>query len=148
MIWPHDLNADPRDTNALIFKSANMAPAEERREIFGEVLIPNERDLQGDIYSEETVRDAAYRWMARYDPTSSHGLQHGKRRLNSTDPSARQVELLESYVTIADLTINGRVIKKGTWVQRWKILDDALWAKAKSGLITGFSIGGRARVAD
>ena len=56
-----------------------------------------------------------------------------------------QVEIFESYIAPADLTINGQRVKKGSWLLMYHILSDELWRRIKSGELTGFSMGGFAR---
>lgn len=50
-------------------------------------------------------------------------------------------EVVENYITRADMTINGQFIKKGTWLLgvQWS---QAQWANVQAGLINGYSMGG------
>lgn len=110
---------------------------EEQRIVFGEVLVPEDRDLQGDIYSAEAIAEAAHKYLSEFR-RGKLGEQHDRRLRD-------EVDLYESYVAPVDMTINGRRIKKGTWLMMWKIHSDRLWGKIKRREITGFSIGGSAR---
>ena len=108
--------------------------AVEERFILGVVLEPEVVDAQKDVYSKEEVRAAAHRFMESYQNV---GLMH-RSLVNE------QVKILESYVTPADLTIGGIALGEGTWLLGVRVLDDELWAAAKAGELTGFSIGGSA----
>lgn len=110
------------------------------RVVIGEVLVPEEVDAQGEIYSHEVVRDAAWGYLSRFGRGSGQGRQHNTDALLTAD----EVELIESYIAPVDFAMNGRAIKQGTWMMGWRILDDALWADIKAGKVTGFSIGGLA----
>lgn len=112
----------------------------ELRIVYGEVLVPEDVDAQGDIYSHAVVRDAAWGYLSRFGRGSGMGRQHDAENLLTVD----EVELLESYLAPVDFDLNGRAIKAGTWLMCWRILDDALWAAVKAGEVTGFSIGGLA----
>lgn len=107
--------------------------------ILGVVLIPETTDSQGDIYSEDAVRAAAFDYMARFAAGAGRtGLQHRDRLYT-------EVELVESYVAPVAFTIGDRTIRKGTWLMGWRIVDADLWKKIRAGEYTGFSIGGTAR---
>ena len=108
---------------------------EEKRIVFGVVLEPDEVDAQGDTISAEEIEEAAHLWLARFQ---NRGLMH-RQLVNS------QVEIFESYIAPADLTINGQRVKKGSWLLMYHILSDELWRRIKSGELTGFSMGGFAR---
>lgn len=150
--WPDDLAAaidEPSPTNPSpvakedasssrwertvpIFK----AGGDEQRYILGEVLIPGETDSQGDIYDEDTVRQAAHEFM--------RGFMRGKLGLQHEGRLTSEVDLLESYIAPIDMEIEGRYVKRGTWLMAWRVNDDQMWDDVKSGRLTGFSIGGEA----
>lgn len=106
---------------------------EDEHTVFGIVLEPEVVDSQGDIYSEEEIRQTAYRFLERYQ---TFGLQHQEM--------VPEILPLESYLAPVDMVINGHKIKKGTWLLRIRVLDADIWADVKSGKLTGFSIGGSA----
>lgn len=112
----------------------------ELRVVIGEVLVPEDVDAQGEIYSHAVVRDAAWGYLSRFGRGSGMGRQHNTEALLTAD----EVELIESYIAPVDFDFNGRAIRQGTWMMGWRILDDALWAAIKAGRVTGFSIGGLA----
>lgn len=141
MSWPTDLAKSASARRAPRLSIHKAAAEGEQRIVFGEVLVPEDRDLQGDIYSHEEVERAAHRYLARYRTASvtPHKDQHN-RRLGDGD-----IDLLESYIAPVDFEINGRQIKRGTWLMKARINDLTIWADVKAGRRTGFSIGGMAK---
>jgi site-specific DNA-adenine methylase/predicted RNA-binding Zn-ribbon protein involved in translation (DUF1610 family) len=129
-------------------KRVTLVKTKEERYVLGIVLEPNDGehgvpldpDTQHDIYSAQSVRDAAHRFMERF---GNMGLQHQKL-IND------KVKILESYVAPCELDIEGPAggkstrIRSGTWLMAVRVLDDKLWRDIKEGAITGYSIGGSA----
>lgn len=103
--------------------------------VYGIVLEPDTVDAQQDIYSAEEVRTAAHKYMADFQ---NAGLMHQKT-IND------KAKVIESYLAPCDFTLGGQKVIKGTWVMAMQILDAKLWQEAKSGGLTGFSIGGSAQ---
>ena len=120
-----------------IFKSDNSMnqQAEEERFIFGVVLVPNEPDAQGDIYSAHEVAKAAHAYM---ETTS------GTFKLMHAGNPVEGLRVLETYVTKTVETHNDEIFPIGTWLMAARVLDDTLWDQIKKGVFTGFSIGGSA----
>jgi hypothetical protein len=108
----------------------------EEQFVFGEVLIPNEIDAHGDIYSAAEVRFAAHFFMEKFGNT---GLMH-EQFIND------DAVIVETFVAPASMTIEGRKVKKGTWLIGMRILNEKLFGDIKAGRLTGFSIGGVATV--
>lgn len=111
----------------------------EERYVLGVVLEPlggkGEHDSQKDFYSADEIRKAAHKYMEDY---GTLGLQH-QFKVNG------QVKLLENWISRTDETIDGQVVKAGTWLMGIRVVDDELWDRVKKGDLTGFSIGGFAR---
>jgi DNA adenine methylase len=118
--------------SATLLKGAD--PSDERF-VLGVVLVPEDVDAQGDIYSAQEVRNTAHLFMEEY---RGLGLMH-RHRVND------QVKIVESYVAPGDFEIAGQSIRKGTWLLGVRVLSDALWEQVKDGTLGGFSIGGSAR---
>ena len=139
MSWPTDLTQAAPRSRRLAIRKAEIEG--EQRVVFGEVLVPEDRDLQGDIYSHEEVEAAAHRYLARYRTArvNPHKDQHS-RQMSDGD-----FDLLESYIAPVDFEINGRQLKAGTWLMKVRINDLSVWADVKAGRRTGFSIGGMAK---
>mgnify|MGYP001564862500 CR=1 FL=1 len=111
---------------------------EDSRLIFGEVLIPDVEDAQGDIISEEEIAKTARNFLVGYrQQTTSMGEMHKKE--------ARGVVVVESYVAPVDFVVEDKDITKGTWIVVSKINSDKIWNLVKEGKYTGYSIGGRGK---
>ncbi len=108
----------------------------DERYVLGIVLEPEVVDAQGDIYSALEIRQAAHRFMEEYGHL---GLMH-KFQVNG------EVKILESYLAPTDFSIDEVRVQKGTWLLAVRIISDEFWKNIKEGNITGFSIGGSARV--
>lgn len=112
---------------------------EEEQTVTGIVLQPEVVDGQGDIMSADVIKEAAYKFLANYNSKTKLGLQH------SSFPKGKMV-LVESYLAPMNFALGNKTVKQGSWIMTVKILDSKLWQKVKDGKITGFSIGGRAKV--
>lgn len=113
---------------------------DEERIVTGIVLEPNTVDAQGDIVSPDTIKEAAYSFLKRYNKKTQLGVMH--KMFGDLG-----ISLVESWIAKSDHTMNDKHIKKGSWLMSIRIDDnEKLWEKCKRGEITGFSIGGTAKV--
>lgn len=138
--WPIDLSkSDRRPVGRRL--AVHKAADAEQRIVVGVVLVPEERDLQGDIYSHEEVERAAHEYLAAYRRAerTPHKDQHSRQ------VGEGEISLLESYIAPADFTLGEQRIKRGSWVMAWRIESPSMWADVKAGRRTGFSIGGTAK---
>lgn len=118
----------------------------ERRRVTGIVLQPEVVDAQADVISAEAIEDAAHAFLANYNTKTKVGLQHSVAPGSPVGQFPKGLHLVESYVAPVEMILNGRPIKKGTWLMTVFVEDDEVWARVKSGQIRGFSIGGIAKV--
>lgn len=88
-------------------------------------------DLHGDYYDEETILDACIQF------NKSLNLRKGKL-LHMVETEG--YSFIESYVTLADMEVNGQVIKKGTWIQTIFAEADWIWEGIKDGTFNGLSV--------
>lgn len=90
-------------------------------------------DLHGDWYDAESIHEAMVSFNIQ---CRKAGLEH-QGILSNED-----VVIEESYVAPCDFTVEetGAFVKKGSWIQTWKFLNDDLWADVLSGHFTGVSI--------
>lgn len=91
----------------------------------------NTTDLHSDWYDEETILDAC--------------IQFNKSLNNRKGKLLHMVEtegysFVESYVTLADMEVNGQVIKKGTWLATIYASSDWIWDGIKDGTFDGLSV--------
>lgn len=113
--------------------------ADEKRLVTGIVLQPEVVDAQGDIIGAEVISSAAHNFLAYYNKKTQLGLQHEVFKVPG-------IELVESWVAPVDMKLNGRDILAGTWMMTVRVMNDEVWNRVKSGSLTGFSIGGVAKV--
>jgi hypothetical protein len=115
--------------------STRFAPILKASEDFGFVLaaplVPDEVDLQGDSISAEEIEKTAYDFM---EESQIGNFMHRQ--------SLPGVVLVENTILRADTTINGVLLKAGTWLQGWKIYNPELRELIKQKKITGLSIEG------
>jgi hypothetical protein len=111
---------------------------DEKRLVTGIVLKPEERDAQKHIYNEDVVEETAHDFVARYNEETELGKEHSKFF------KGQNLQLVESLIVPDDMEMYGRQLKKGTWIITVKVNDDDLWEEVKSGVVKGFSVGGRA----
>lgn len=105
----------------------------ERRLVYGEVLVPDVEDSQGDVVSPEEIEKAAHEYLRNF------------RLVGDTHETLAPAEVVESYIAPVDFTPEGGdLIRKGSWVMVVKIHSDEMWEEVKKGEYTGFSIGGEA----
>lgn len=134
--------AKANDDSSRIEKTVRLikaaVPDDEERYVLGIVLEPTkemgEADSQGDLYSADEVRQAAYRFMEK---SQTMGIQH-------KEAAGDRIKVLESWIAREDATIEGEPVVAGSWLLGVRIVDDDLWAAVKAGEFTGFSIGGAA----
>ena len=114
---------------------------EELHFILGIVLEPEVVDgtvtatSRGDIYSADEIRKAAHGFMTRYEG-QGHDIMHSGK-----DDSSLKV--VESWIAPMDMVIEGRAVKKGSWLMGSLVFDAQVWKAIKAGKLTGYSIGGR-----
>lgn len=106
--------------------------------VTGIVYEPMTEDTDGNYMTEPEIIKAAY-WFA--ENGDSVDLQHSFEKLTTA-------KVVENWVTKSDSTINGKSIKKGTWVMTVKIADSDLWNAIEKGDITGFSMGGVGKISE
>lgn len=116
-----------------ITKSVN----EEQRLALFVVLEPQEgeytKDLHGDTYTADEIRKGCYSFNT-----------HCRKANLFHAVELEDAHIVESYITPVDMSIDGKVIKSGTWLQTWYFpeteIGEELWSAVKSGEINGVSI--------
>lgn len=110
----------------------------DKRIVTGVVLMPETVDAHGDIYDAEVIAKAAHDFLANYNVKSEVALMHKDFK--------RDFDLLESYLAPIEFALGDTTVKAGTWLITVRVNEDKIWDKVKKGEITGFSIGGKAKV--
>ena len=102
---------------------------DEKRIVYGPVLIPDEPDSDKDVVSAEKIEEVAHKFVEDY---GNIDLQHS---LNNVG------RLVESYITPVELVINENLtVPKGSWMMGVRVTDDNTWQAVKNGKLGGFSI--------
>lgn len=105
----------------------------EKRLVYGEVLVPDVEDSQGDLVSSEEIEKAAHEYLRTF------------RLVGDSHEDLAPAEVVESYIAPVDFTPEGGdLIRKGSWVMVVKVQSEELWQEILKGEYTGFSIGGEA----
>jgi len=114
---------------------------EEKKVMIGIVLEPDEVDAQNDTIRPEIIERAGFNFLADFGKVGGTrlGLMHKKF-------GDIGLELVMSWIALEDTTINGKPVKKGSWLMGVRATDDSIWQKVKRGDLTGFSIGGVAAI--
>lgn len=110
-------------TAPLVYKN------EEKRIVYGPVLVPDEPDSDNDVVTAEQIENVAHKFVEEY---GNIDLMHS---LNNVG------RLVESYILPVDLEVDEEtVIPKGSWVMGVRVTDDDTWQAVKEGKLGGFSI--------
>jgi len=113
----------PELTAPIVYKN------DEKRIVFGPVLIPDEPDSDGDVVSAEHIEQVAHKFVEEY---GNIDLQHS---LNNVG------KLVESYILPVDIdTGDNNIVPKGSWMMGARVTDDATWKAVKDKKLGGFSI--------
>ena len=106
-----------------------VAKNDEKRIVYGPVLIPDEPDTDGDVVSAEKIEQVAHKFLEEY---GNIDLMHS---LNNVG------KVVESYILPFDWEIDEEVtIPKGSWMMGVRVTDDETWKAVKEGKLGGFSI--------
>lgn len=121
-------------TGPFVFKN------DEKRIVYGAVLVPGELDHDGEAVTAEKVEDAAHEWMESYQNVD---LQHS---LNNVGVP------VESYLLPMEMTVKAvqdgeeMVLPEKTWILGSR-LDESTYEAAKKGELGGYSVMGMKRAA-
>lgn len=117
--------------------------AEPEHFVLSEVLVPEEEDTQGQIYSHVDVRKTCHWWAEKQGTfAEKHILQGGR----PVEPGA--IVTLENYIMPVDGKIGPRTVKQGTWMLGSRVYDEAVWKGILDGTYTGYSVGAYALVTE
>ena len=133
MIWNEETLTTLEELGYKFIKFQEELPIlkviKEKRLVIAPLLVPFQRDAQGDIIKNpEAIEDAAHAYLSKHRQIY---FMHEKPL------KPNQVEVVESWIA-RDLPV-----PEGTWLGAVKVHDDKLWEKIKRGEIRGFSVGGR-----
>jgi gas vesicle protein len=100
--------------------------------VTGVVYEPLVEDSHGNFMTEDEIRKAAY-WFAKNGDKVD--LQHSFEQVAG-------VTVVETYVALCDMEIDGQPVIKGTWLMTAEVENADVWDKVQKGEVTGFSMGG------
>jgi hypothetical protein len=115
-----------------ILKQSNN---EELKQALFVTLEPDVIDAHGDVYSEAEVRKAK----------ESFNKSCMRANLLHLVNNTKTFEIIESYISPADMIIGNEVVKKGSWLTNLQFYDDEIWDGVKSGGFNGVSISCKAK---
>ena len=105
--------------------------------VLGPVLIPEMTDLQDEIISASEIEKTAHNFLKDLiSGTASPAVMHMDKE--------RDIDVVESYLMPTDAVLDGRFIKKGTWMIGFIVNDPEVWRKVKDQSFRGFSVHGDA----
>lgn len=121
----------------------------EKTYIYGQVLVPERVDHQGDIVSEEEIRKACREYMLNLNVGLSHThlIKSEAIRVTQCFQSPADYIITKDYdFEIASIVIpeGGKLIHKGAWVVEMEVMNKDL-KKMIGNEINGFSVGGTAK---
>jgi hypothetical protein len=110
----------------------------EREGVFtGIVLVPDLPDAHDDVFSRREIEQAAHQFLKDYALAKGEcapDVEHSGRDADA--------ELLEHYLAPCDITVEGKPVRAGSWVQSWKVNDPLTKAEIEDGQLTGLSLEG------
>lgn len=112
-----------------VYKSTKID--EELQEATWVVLAPEEYDLHNDIYSAEEIAKAC----KDYEDNCMKANLHHLFMAGEDDVVIKESKILEEDTEFGDV-----LVKKGTWIQTWKINNKDIWKGVKEGFYNGLSI--------
>lgn len=102
--------------------------------IYGVALVPDEPDLDGDVFSAEVIRRACERFSTRPPADEKHRYENP------------ELDVVESFIAPEGYSLAGHPIKAGSWIVGIKTDDPSVIDKVRNGTYTGLSIDGYAVV--
>lgn len=105
-----------------------------KRFVYGAVLVPGEKDLDGDVVSIDKVEELCHEFAYKY---RNIDVQHSRTLVG---------KMLENHIQRQDWTVtqgdDSFLIPSGSWMMGVKVENDATWQAVEKGELTGFSIMG------
>jgi hypothetical protein len=125
-----------RTDKVQIRKFADTDVVIEHRLVYGVVLEPDTRDLQGDVMSAEDIAESFYDYVENHRNRGVQHLEIDNGGLRITQMYIAPCDFIPRDCPVTEL------IREGSWVMEYRIIADELWYAIKRGEFTGFSIGG------
>jgi len=103
--------------------------------VFAPVLVPGERDTDGEVLTAEKIGDVALEFMEGFGIVD---VMHTLEKVGK--PVYSELLRRDEQFTLPDGEI--MVCPKGTWIMGAKVNDPDTWSKIEAGTFTGFSVMG------
>lgn len=128
-----------REAQEDVFKF-DIVKADKAQQIVGGIVYePDAVDTHGDYTTGEEIQKAMYLFMEKYSKGGGElKVQHKGKDYG--------FPILEVFQPEADTNKGGQTVKKGAWWMMVKVTDATIWKAIEAGKLTGFSMGGTARV--
>lgn len=119
---------------------------------YGSILMSEDEThfITGVVY-EPMTEDAHKNYMTEAEivKAEKYFSEHsGAIDLQHSFEPEEKLSVVESWIMKCACTINGKDVKKGSWLLTVKCEDDTIWDKVQKGEITGFSMGGVGKYSD
>jgi len=119
---------------------------EDQQIVVGPLMIPDKLILRVDeegnpyhvFFSRETIKQIAYKMM-REKLLDRMNIEHNTA--NTVDGYMLETWIIEDNQNDKAIAY-GFNLPRGTWMGMYKVVDPAVWAKVKEGIVKGFSIEG------
>jgi hypothetical protein len=125
-----------------------LSTDDEKKEIYGPVIIPNlpidRLDKEGDpyqlVFSEKTIQEMMYKTMSDSSKVNLFNIEHKSNDIVENN----KYFILENWIKEYEFDKSNKHfdLPIGTWFMRVKITDDSVWERIKSEKLKGFSIEG------
>lgn len=108
---------------------------DEKRIVYGKVLVPNKIDKQYDVIEPEEVERVAHEFLIGFQNPSLVGMvEKSEMGYQHQYIGNQDLYVVESWIDKSD----------GAWWLGTYVKNDDIWEGVKKGDITGYSIGGKA----
>jgi methyl-accepting chemotaxis protein len=112
---------------------------DDKKQVFGYVLVPDRVDSQGDVISKAEIEKAAHRFMQMGFDGTVQGDGTGLEHQFFTDIGRPIESAIDTYGAIGKS--HGIESVPGAWWVGVRVTNDGVWKSIKDGSLTGFSIG-------
>lgn len=116
-----------------VFKVHILKQKMEKGLVYGEVLVPDEVDAQGEVVSAEDIEAAAHDYLK-----GSRRLDYKHTRLLKDEEAV----VVESYIAPVSFEWEDRHVEAGTWLMVVKVFSEALKKEIETHELNSFSIRG------
>ncbi len=107
----------------------------EKQMIYGVLIVPDEPDLDGTIFSQDVINKECTKY--------SHTLKPDENHQDVENPG---LDIADSFIAPEGYEIDGHPVKPGSWIVGIRTNDPTVMEKVRKGVYQGLSIEGTASV--